>query len=477
MKLPRDTESRLTKFLYGVGAIAYGVKDNGFSYLLLLFYNQVLGLPQQWVGAGIFAVLFIDALSDPIVGSLSDNYHSRWGRRHPFMYASLLPVAISYYLLWNPPEGLPDSTLFAWFLVTATMVRLFITLYEIPSSSLVAELTDDYHQRTAFLGYRHFFGWWGGLTMSVTAYAFFLVPTEEQPIGVLNRDGYAVYGLVSSAVMFLAVLLSSLGTHRHIPALHKPPVRVHPGFGEIFSETLETLKNKSFFALFVAAIFGAMAVGLSASMNVYMASFYWEFDNEQLSLISLSLFGAAFLAFHVAPLASRRFGKKHAAITIGVSATCLAVSPYLLRSIDFFPANGTPSLFYIILAINFIDVTLIVSQAILVDSMIADVVEESELRTGRRSEGVFFAARSLVRKSVSGVGVVMATTLLTIIQFPEDAVPGEVDPEIIFNLGIAYAPLIFTLYMLMLLVMFSYRISQSKHEANLEQLAQREIPG
>jgi Na+/melibiose symporter-like transporter len=148
-----------------------------------------------------------------------------------------------------------------------------------------------------------------------------------------------------------------------------------------------------------------------------------------------------------------------------------------LRSIDFFPANGTPSLFYTILAINFIDVTLIVSQAILVDSMIADVVEESELRTGRRSEGVFFAARSLVRKSVSGVGVVMATTLLTIIQFPEDAVPGEVDPKIIFNLGTAYAPLIFTLYMSMLLVMFSYRISQTKHEANLEQLARRDVPG
>jgi hypothetical protein len=71
----------------------------------------------------------------------------------------------------------------------------------------------------------------------------------------------------------------------------------------------------------------------------------------------------------------------------------------------------------------------------------------------------------------------MATTLLTIIQFPEDAVPGEVDPKIIFNLGIAYAPLIFTLYMSMLLVMFSYRISQTKHEANLEQLALRDVPG
>ena len=477
MKMHGSTDSKLTKIFYGIGAIAYGVKDNGFSYVLLLYYNQVLGLPQQWVGAGIFAALFIDALSDPLVGSLSDNYHSRWGRRHPFMYGSLIPVAISYFLLWNPPEGLSEGLLFAWFLVTAILVRLCITLYEIPSSSLVAELTQDYHRRTEFLSYRHFFGWWGGLTMSVVAYAVFLVPSEEQPVGVLNPEGYASYGLVASAVMMVAVLVSALGTHRHIPSLHKPPERARPSLGQVATETLETLKNGSFRALFLAAIFGAMATGLSASMTIYVGSFYWEFDNQQLSKISLSLFGAAFLAFYIAPMASRRMGKKLAAISIGASAAVLAVTPYLLRSIGWFPSNGTPELFYTILVMNFVDITLIVSQAILVDSMIADVVEESELRTGRRSEGVFFAARNLVRKSVSGIGVIMATTLLSIVQFPEDAVPGEVEPQIIFDLGIVYAPLLFSLYMLMVMVMFAYRISQGIHEENLDRLASREQSG
>ena len=473
----RETESRLTKLFYGVGAVAYGVKDGGFSYFLLLYYNQVLGLPQQWVGVGIFVALLVDAVSDPLVGSLSDNLRSRWGRRHPFMYASLLPVAISYFLLWNPPEGLSDALLFTWFVIMAIMVRLFITLYEVPSSSLVAELTDDYHQRTTFLSYRHFFGWWGGLTMSVTAYAVFLVPTDEQPVGVLNQDGYSTYGLVASVVMFLAVLASSLGTHRHIPGLHKPPVRSSPGLGAVLRETLDTLKNKSFLALFVASIFGAMAAGLSTSMNIYVSSFYWELDNEQLSLISLSLFGSAFLAFYVAPYASRRLGKKYAAITIGFLAASIGVSPYLLRSADLFPLNNTPELFYTVLVMNFVDITLIVSQAILVDSMIADVVEESELRTGRRSEGVFFAARSLVRKSVSGMGVLMTTTVLTLVQFPENAVPGEVEPQIIFNLGILFAPTLFVLYVLMLVVMFAYRISQSDHESNVDKLASRQAAG
>lgn len=157
-----STTSPAAKFYYGIGAVAYGIKDSGFSYLLLLYYNQVLGLPQSLVGAGIFIALLADAVTDPVVGSASDHLHSRWGRRHPFMYASALPVGICYFLLWSPPAGLSPDGLFIYFVSLAILVRVSITFYEIPSSALVAELTDDYHQRTMFLSLRHFFGWWGG---------------------------------------------------------------------------------------------------------------------------------------------------------------------------------------------------------------------------------------------------------------------------------------------------------------------------
>ena len=86
-----------TKLYYGFGAVAYGVKDNGFSYFLLLYYNQVLGLPAAWVGAAIMLALVFDAISDPIVGYTSDNLHSRWGRRHPFMYGSVIPVGLALF--------------------------------------------------------------------------------------------------------------------------------------------------------------------------------------------------------------------------------------------------------------------------------------------------------------------------------------------------------------------------------------------
>jgi len=466
-----STTSASAKFFYGVGAVAYGIKDNGFSYLLLLYYSQVLGLPQNLVGTGIFLALLVDAVTDPIVGSASDNLHSRWGRRHPFMYASALPVGISFFFLWSPPAGLSPDALFAYFVTLAVMVRVSITFYEIPSSALVAELTDDYHQRTAFLSLRYFFGWWGGLSIAVLAYSVLLVPTSEYPVGVLNPAGYETYGAITSVLMFAAILLSALGTHKYIAQLKKPqhtsflPVRV------LARQTLETIREGSFRALFISALFGALASGLSTSMSIYLNTYYWGLDNKQIAMIVSTLFASAIVAMLIAPRISRKLGKKRAAITIGLASALLAPLPYVLRILDVFPKNGTDELLYSLMAYQLLEVSLIITTAILVDSMIADVVEQSQLRTGRRSEGVFFAARSFIRKSVSGVGVLLATTLLTLISFPKDAKPGSVDPEIVADLGLFYAPSVFVLYMLAIVAIFAYRISQATHEDNVRSLA------
>ena len=468
---PPSTTSLSAKLFYGVGAVAYGVKDNGFSFFLLIYYNQVLGLPQTLVGAGIFIALFVDALSDPIVGSASDNLQSRWGRRHPFMYASALPIAISYFFLWSPPTGLSTGGLFTYFLTMAILVRTSITFYEIPSSALVAELTDDYHQRTVFLSLRHFFGWWGGLTVAVFAYTVLMVPTPDYPTGVLNPQGYQTYGLIASVLIFTVILLSSLGTHRYIPQLKQPQFERRPSVGTIARQTLETLRNRSFAALFLSALFSALAAGLVTSLSIYFNTFYWELDNREIALLASTLFGAAACAMILAPRVSRLRGKKSAAIIIGGCAALLSPLPVILRSIGFFPENGTDQLFYTLMGFQFLDVTLIIISAILIDSMIADIVEHSELSTGRRSEGVFFAARNFIRKSVSGVGVLLATILLSIVKFPKDAQPGSVEPEIIFNLGLIYAPAIFILYMSAIIIIFAYRITREVHENNLRELS------
>jgi Na+/melibiose symporter-like transporter len=462
--------SLATKLYYGFGSVAYGVKDNGFSYFLLLYYNQVLGLPAQSVGAAIMLALVFDAFSDPIVGYTSDNLHSRWGRRHPFMYGSVVPVALSYFLLWNPPSGLGQEALFAYLLVLSILVRTFITFYEIPSSSLVAELTDDYDERTSMLSYRYFFGWWGGLTMALIAWFLLLRPTPEYPIGQLNPDGWRSYGTVACFVMVFAILVSAIGTHRHIPFLRQPPEKRPFSARRTGRELKETLSNRSFLVLFFSAIFGAMAAGLITSLNVYFNTYFWELSPTQIGVLTLGPFVSSVVALVAAPVLSRRFGKKGGAVLIGSLAALLAPTPIVGRLVGLMPPNGSAALVPTLFVFSVIEVSLVIVMSILVSSMVADIVEESELMTGRRSEGVFFAARSFIGKTVHGIGVLTATLLLTAIDFPQDAKPGLVEPNVIFDLGLVYVPAVFSVYVIAVLFVAAYRISRATHEAHLERL-------
>ena len=113
--------SAWTKSAYGIGSVAYGIKNNGFDYFFLIFYSQVMGVDAGLVGLALMLALAFDAISDPLVGYLSDNTHTSWGRRHPFMYAAALPAAIGYAFIWNPPAALQGNELF-WYI---TLLAIF----------------------------------------------------------------------------------------------------------------------------------------------------------------------------------------------------------------------------------------------------------------------------------------------------------------------------------------------------------------
>ena len=128
-----------TKTAFGIGQIAEGVKAASFNYFLLFYYTQVLGLPGTWTGLALFIATSFDAVTDPLTGSLSDRLRHRWGRRHPFMYASALPMAVFFALLFAPPEGLGPESLFLWLLCFTLLVRGAMTLYHVPHLALGAE--------------------------------------------------------------------------------------------------------------------------------------------------------------------------------------------------------------------------------------------------------------------------------------------------------------------------------------------------
>jgi glycoside/pentoside/hexuronide:cation symporter, GPH family len=463
-----------TKLAYGFGAGVSGVKDNGFAYFLLLFYSQVVGLDARLVGLALTIALMMDAIIDPVVGYWSDNARSRWGRRHPFMYAAAIPLASVYFLLWNPPVGWSDMATFWYLLGLAVVIRMTVSIYEIPSTALAPELSEDYDQRSSLMSFRLFFGWTVGNTMSVLMFAvlFPMFVTAEIKNGQFNRDAYQVYGIIGSVIMFVGIMGSALGTHSRIPYLKGPPPRRDLTVGKIFKEILETLSNRSFLSLFAAAAFGAVATGLSAALSFYFLNYFWQFSSQQNGFITMGVFGSAIIGALLAPIASRTIGKKKGAIIIGLIAFLGSPMPIVLRLLGVLPDNGDPFVFWFVFTCTLVDVGLIICFQILSASMMADLVEQSEIKTGRRSEGVFFAAVAFIRQMVNGLGLITATFVLTFAGIKAGADPSQVSPEAVQRLGMYYVPTILALWMTMIAIMSGYRITREGHEENLRTLAQ-----
>jgi len=470
-----DRPSLGTRIAYGFGAGAYGIKDGGFSYFLLLFYSQVIGLDARLVGLALTIALVCDAISDPIVGYWSDNFRSRWGRRHPFLYFSAIPTAATYFLIWNPPAGWSQTALFWYLLSLAILIRTAITFYETPSTSLAPELARSYDERSALFGWRLFFAWVIGSIMTVANFTFIFpaFATPAIPNGQFNRDAYALYGMIASALIFIAIMVSALGTHRYIKFLRPPPATRALGLKAIFREIFETLANRDFTALFMASMFGAIAAGISAALSFYFSAYFWGLSSQQIGFVTTTIFASAAIGAGLAPPITRRFGKQRGAVVIGLLAGLILPAPIIARLFGLLPPNGDPAIFWIVLVVTMIDVGLIICFQALAASMLADLVEQAEVRTGRRNEGIFFAANTFIRKAVQGLGVMAASLVLTLAEFPKGANPSQVPESSLWQLGATYVPAIWLVWAGMIFAVSRYKLSRSGHEDNLRTLAAR----
>lgn len=454
---------------YGAGAVAYGVKDSGFGAFLLLFYNQVIGLPATTVGLVIMAALLIDAMVDPAVGFWSDRTRGRWGRRHPWMYASLLPIMAGWIALWNPPAGVGLGTL-AWLFASAVVVRSAVSAYEVPSVALTPELSADYDERTRIMAWRYLFGWAGGLAIGLAVYLHFLAPVPGYPNGLLRRAGYASMAVTGAIAMGLAILISSIGTHRQIPFLPNPPV-ARQTLRASFAELIETTRNRAFAILMLAGLSAYTLQGIAYAMATYLYVYVWAFQGMTLVVISCVSFVGVAIAFVVAPVVGRR-GDKGRAATVAVMIGAVAgTTPYWLRLAGHYPAPGSAALLPTFCVTLIVYIAGSVTSFILGASMMADVVEDSEARTGRRSEGVFFAGSFFVQKCTSGIGIFLASALLALAGFPAKAVPGRVPVAIVDRLTLIYVVTHLVLAGVAAFFFLRFPFGRAEHEARLARLA------
>lgn len=462
-----DPEGKLswrTKIVYGVGRAAEGIKIRSFEFFLFFYYVQVLGLSGSLAGLAVGIALAADAAIDPLIGSISDNMKSRFGRRHPMMYASVLPLGISFYLLFAPPAGLGQISLFVWLSVFAVLSRASIALFHVPHLSLGAELSSHYTERTSIVAVRTVFGTAGSIICLLIGMNYFFEPHGAFTNGQLDPASYPPFALAMAIGMTGVILFSALGTRRLIPSL--PGAVAHDmgtGLVLMLREMRQALVNSSFRALFIGTLFFYIVAGTHATLSLHMLTYYWEISQAQISVYILAATAGFVVGLGILRRAHEWIDKKR---TFVIGAAVLVILGALgpsLREIGLFPGNEHPALFPLLLFLIFLSAVFAALAGVSSGSMMADIADEHELSSGRRQEGIFFGAASFAGKSASAFGHIFAGIAIDLIAFPVGAKPGAIEPAKLTELGLFNGPMMGVIMAIGVYYFSRYDLDRARH--------------
>ncbi|MEM8499836.1 MAG: MFS transporter [Pseudomonadota bacterium] len=477
---PKSSLSQGVKWSFGVGQMAEGIKNSSFSAFLLFFYNQVLGLPAELAGLAIAISLIFDAVTDPMIGTISDRWHSTLGRRHPFMYASAIPLAISFYFLFAPAPFVTqghDAILFAWMLLLTLLTRGAMTLYHVPHLALGAELSEDYDERTRLVAIRQIFSVSGYLIVYGLGFGLFFAPTPAFENGQLNSEAYPPFAMILALISLITVFISGWGTRSRIPYL--PKAQVDTGklrLEGVLMEALETLNNRSFRWLMVSYIIIITAYGLGTASQLYLLTFFWELPRFQiLTVIVMGPLGSVFGYM----LATRLFAlldKRNAMIVGGIAWMIFQSLPVVLYMFGFMPMKGSWAIVSV-LSVNYLLFGMAFAQIVVgVSTTMADIADEYELQVGRRQEGVLFAAVSFAGKCMGALGSLFAGLTLTLIDWPTGEhikTAADIPAETVLSLGIITGPIAAMMAIPGFVCLMGYRLNRAKVADIQRQLRER----
>jgi len=422
-----------------MGQLGDAIVHFSFETLVFFYYTQVLGVSGTRAGLAVFIALVFDALSDPLVGSLSDSTRGRFGRRHPFMMVGPLPLAVCFYLLFVPPVGLSETALFLWLTGFSVLARTCLTLFSVPYMSLGAELSRDYVGRTWIVATRMSFGAIGWIGAAAVAFFGFFRSSDEFPIGHMNPEPYASFAFTLALTIAAVQGVSAAGTLRTGKAIRVSgePEPFRPA--RVFAELRSAFGQRSFRWFAIAGVIAAGALGIRQTLALHMNTFFWDLSSEETGTVMVVTLFGLLGGFPFWAWLSRRIEKRHV-FQAGLWTLGLCVfTPPLLRALDVFPGNESKALLVPAVALFALLSALGGTGAQLAQgSMAADIADESALATGLRQEGVFFGSVNVLVKCSSGLGHQLAGILLDVIGLPPTAQPGELSPSIIADLGWSY---------------------------------------
>ncbi|MGA0605871.1 MFS transporter [Phenylobacterium sp. VNQ135] len=426
-----------TKLAFGLGGGAEMVALYSISSFALLFYSQVKGVPAHLVGLAISVSLVLDAISDPIVGSISDRTKSKWGRRHPYLFASVIPTGLTLWAIFSPPAGLGQTGLLIWLAAAVVLMRQSMTFFYVPHLALGGELSPHYTERSKVMAYYSFFNWAGGSLTLIAATLFFFPATPDYPRGLLNPEPWPRYALAIGAITVTALFASAWLTRDRIPYLPKPdPDQPRLTVGGFFGDFGKALTNINYVWLLVAYFFVALMIGMREGMRLYVYTYYWDLSSKQLSLFVIGSFVGYLTAFLFAARLHGRFDKKK---TMMLAALVYAIVPSipLVLGMAGLISPDTPGLLPLLIAFAAVQYGSISVLQISAMSALADIADQNELKYGLRQEGILYSTRNLAGKIDMAVGTAVAGAVITLIGFPKGARSiADVPPDVLFNLAL-----------------------------------------
>jgi Na+/melibiose symporter-like transporter len=395
------------------------------------------------------------------------------------MYASVLPIGIGFYLLFCPLVT-GEGPLFVWLMVFTNVVRIALSLFFVPHSALGAEITDDYAERSSVAGYRVFFSYLGMIVVMFIGFGGFFRASPGYPNGQLNPAAYPPFAATLGALMAIVILWSAWGTQRVIPSLPRAhveePLSLKGVLVRLGHDVMSASRSESFRYLFVGVLILFIVIGVGSALNVYMYTYFWELSPNQILLLSPAYLAGTLLGTPLSPGAQRRFGKK-AMLLFGTGSWAFwQAFPVSARMLGWLPANGSQWLVPTLVGIAVFQGVCTVQSNVAYVAMLADTVDEQELATGKRQEGVFFAASAFSAKATSGLGAIIAGLGLKIIDWPagpQIRSAADVPAEKIVQLGILFGPFVAAFGLLCLMCYVKYRLTRERHAEILEALRHR----
>ena len=475
------------KLRYAMGGAAEGSITYAFNGFNFIIYTVVFGLPGTLAGGAVFLSIILDAVSDPLIGYLSDRWKSRWGCRHPFIYFAALPLGAAIYCIYQPPASLLASggdllsvfgleatgtqwLLTLWLFVFASLLKFFLTCYHLPHLALGSELSDNYLERTRIFRYNTLFSFGGGAVLS---WSFYNLVVGDKPIAEIDTSWFAsILAVFGAIVIFPTAYL----TRERIPHLPQPPADQAPfAFLTFLKDASVVFKNRNYMMLFFGLFFLSRMIGVRETLGANMSLYYWEIPAPLIALFPIVAAVSYIPAMMLVAYLNNRFEKGGTMRGVVLVAAIAASLPVTLRSLGLLPDNGSAWIFPIVCMSVFFYYGCLAVLNTTVYSAIADVVDEQELSSGLRQEGIFYAVRTFFAKVANGLGHLLAGIAIDVIGFPAKAVVGEVPAQVIFDLGIfeaiiAVLPVIGAIYFY-----GKYSIDKERHQAIREELAQKQL--